>query len=376
MALITCPECNKEISDKALSCIGCGFPINPVFENNTESSTEKFSSPLSQANNLPSIKYKEPFSDNKNTEFSGSYQNNTPHVWSTVQSLGMTPQTQFLQNNRLEKNGGINVAKLIIGIISIVLSALIFYQSYYVRMAAAFSSIFGGNEDLSGFVGLIVAVLVLTAGIVGIVTRSARGGGITTGVLYVLASFIGLSSHGMFVDLIIYAVIVGIFGLIFIIGSVKTKAAKITIPIIIIFTPLLYFALTPSIIGFYQDNKLSGYIDQARTGMTAAQILFTEEAGRGSSREDALISVNNTIRNPSNENNRFKSFFGSDFEGNLNGFYSITLKDDSFSVDGLFYITEDDWIIQISSGEIEYWSPKSKIGSKGNVRPLLFENIP
>ena len=27
MALITCPECNKEISDKAEACIGCGYPI-------------------------------------------------------------------------------------------------------------------------------------------------------------------------------------------------------------------------------------------------------------------------------------------------------------------------------------------------------------
>ena len=29
MALITCPDCNKEISDKAISCIHCGCPITP-----------------------------------------------------------------------------------------------------------------------------------------------------------------------------------------------------------------------------------------------------------------------------------------------------------------------------------------------------------
>ena len=28
MALINCPECNREISDKAKSCPHCGFPIN------------------------------------------------------------------------------------------------------------------------------------------------------------------------------------------------------------------------------------------------------------------------------------------------------------------------------------------------------------
>ena len=28
MALIKCPECGKEISDKAQNCIGCGYPIS------------------------------------------------------------------------------------------------------------------------------------------------------------------------------------------------------------------------------------------------------------------------------------------------------------------------------------------------------------
>ena len=27
MAMINCPECEKEISDKAESCIHCGFPL-------------------------------------------------------------------------------------------------------------------------------------------------------------------------------------------------------------------------------------------------------------------------------------------------------------------------------------------------------------
>lgn len=28
MALIKCPECGKEISDKAKHCIHCGYPLN------------------------------------------------------------------------------------------------------------------------------------------------------------------------------------------------------------------------------------------------------------------------------------------------------------------------------------------------------------
>ena len=28
MALITCPECGKEVSDKANACIHCGYPLS------------------------------------------------------------------------------------------------------------------------------------------------------------------------------------------------------------------------------------------------------------------------------------------------------------------------------------------------------------
>jgi len=30
MALVSCPECGKKISDQSDSCIGCGYPINPL----------------------------------------------------------------------------------------------------------------------------------------------------------------------------------------------------------------------------------------------------------------------------------------------------------------------------------------------------------
>lgn len=33
MALIKCPECNKEISDKAKACIHCGYPIAEYLQN-------------------------------------------------------------------------------------------------------------------------------------------------------------------------------------------------------------------------------------------------------------------------------------------------------------------------------------------------------
>ena len=37
MALIKCPECGKEISDKAASCPNCGMPLHPFMEKPTTS---------------------------------------------------------------------------------------------------------------------------------------------------------------------------------------------------------------------------------------------------------------------------------------------------------------------------------------------------
>ena len=42
MALIRCPECGKQISDKAAICVGCGFPIHDyIFENQKQSEESK-----------------------------------------------------------------------------------------------------------------------------------------------------------------------------------------------------------------------------------------------------------------------------------------------------------------------------------------------
>ena len=57
MALITCPECGKEISDKVTTCPNCGAPVNttntpdPVPQPNTNYS-EKYRSPQNDKSEL------------------------------------------------------------------------------------------------------------------------------------------------------------------------------------------------------------------------------------------------------------------------------------------------------------------------------------
>lgn len=54
MALINCPECNNEISDKAVSCPICGYPISAV---NTNTATDQLSnSDVGPSDNTPKIK--------------------------------------------------------------------------------------------------------------------------------------------------------------------------------------------------------------------------------------------------------------------------------------------------------------------------------
>ena len=36
MALIKCPECGKEVSDKASACIHCGYPLAELANNATQ----------------------------------------------------------------------------------------------------------------------------------------------------------------------------------------------------------------------------------------------------------------------------------------------------------------------------------------------------
>ena len=39
MSIIKCPECGKDISDKAAACIYCGYPINKVAESELSESS-------------------------------------------------------------------------------------------------------------------------------------------------------------------------------------------------------------------------------------------------------------------------------------------------------------------------------------------------
>jgi len=79
MALINCPECGKEISDKAIFCIKCGFPLKEYLESN---SVKDIAHSHVQANHL---------SDKNESHKSSSYKENINkiikiNIWSVLDS--------------------------------------------------------------------------------------------------------------------------------------------------------------------------------------------------------------------------------------------------------------------------------------------------
>ena len=93
--------------------------------------------------------------------------------------------------------------KLVAGIISIVLFAIVIFQS----CAAGVANSLTENGEVSGTAGAMLAFMMLAGGIVSIATRKSKknGGNVALIVLFGLAGVIGLAGAGSFSDLYIWA---------------------------------------------------------------------------------------------------------------------------------------------------------------------------
>ena len=113
-------------------------------------------------------------------------------------------------------------ARLCIGIISMVLFVIILFQS----CAAGIGEALSGDESSSSGSGVLVAFLMLIAGIIGVCTRTSTVGAYITAVFYAIAGIIGISSIGsIFADLVIWGVLSFIFAGVFALGEILNKKA-------------------------------------------------------------------------------------------------------------------------------------------------------
>lgn len=94
------------------------------------------------------------------------------------------------------------VWKLVSGILSIILFVLVSFQS----CAAGLGNALTDNGEISGSAGIIVAILLLTGGIVSVATRKGgKGGNIALIVLFGLGALVGFTMAGSYTDLSIWA---------------------------------------------------------------------------------------------------------------------------------------------------------------------------
>ncbi len=110
-------------------------------------------------------------------------------------------------------------AKLVIGIISMVLFLFIVMQS----CAAGIGNALAENGESSGSAGFLLATFMLVAGIVGVAGRKSKGATITSGCFYAVGGVIGICNVGSFADLQIWSILSFIFAVIFIFAGVKMK---------------------------------------------------------------------------------------------------------------------------------------------------------
>ncbi len=131
-----------------------------------------------------------------------------------------TRTSQPIVPQKAAKSASLKVWKLVSGIISIVLSMLVIFQS----CAAGVANTLLDNGEVGGSAGVIVAFMLLSGGIVSIAVRNMinKGGNITIIVLYGIAALVGYMLAGSYSDLYVWStwcLVCMIFGIVALVKS-------------------------------------------------------------------------------------------------------------------------------------------------------------
>ena len=113
--------------------------------------------------------------------------------------------------------------KKVIGIISIVLFFIIAFQS----CAAGLGNALSQSNEVSGSAGFFLALCMLIAGIIALISKFSKGMTITSIVFYAIGGIIGIANVGSYADLMIWSVISFIFAVLLIFHIIKNKSLYI-----------------------------------------------------------------------------------------------------------------------------------------------------
>lgn len=121
----------------------------------------------------------------------------------------------------VKKQGVWSTGRLVVGILSCLLFVIVTFQSCAVGIINTIDE----TGEVGGSAGIIVAVCILIAGIVGISTRNAKGkrGSIVSSIFYLIGAFFSLAAGSTYGDLPIWGFISLFFGIIFLVAGIKTK---------------------------------------------------------------------------------------------------------------------------------------------------------
>lgn len=197
-----CPNCGHENSNENKYCMKCGKDIKKESESFNADTYNK-------GNNLGG-------------NYSGQNNNIPPYIEKIIAKYDSI------------YSRGSKIIRLVVGIISIVLSLFISFQSCAAEVGNAFFS----PDSYSGFFGLVLSVLWLASGIVAIAARKTRGGTITSVSMYLLAALITNVDVGVFKDLIVWSKVSWIFAVLLIISLAmkedKEKHKKYSLDVVVL----------------------------------------------------------------------------------------------------------------------------------------------
>lgn len=123
--------------------------------------------------------------------------------------------------HEVKKIGFWSTGRLVLGILSCVVCAVVLLQSCAVGMLNTLD----GTGGVDGTAGFMLAISILIAGIAGISTRNnqKKTGAIVSCVFYWIGTFFSLAGSEAYGDLPIWGMVSFIFGCVFLIAAIKTK---------------------------------------------------------------------------------------------------------------------------------------------------------
>ncbi len=117
-------------------------------------------------------------------------------------------------------------ARLTIGILTIIFSFIIMFQSCAAGLVESIDASNGVQSGTSGSAGIILALFFIIGGIIGIVCRKIKSGSIVAGCFYAIGGLIAIFNIGVFEDLLFWSILAFIFAAVFILGAIFEKKNK------------------------------------------------------------------------------------------------------------------------------------------------------